>query len=634
MMNRMKMILSALLMVLVFLQGPAVADGNLHLKFMLPHTGYYPILGPGGVALDSSGNFYVADIATNSILKISSAGVLLATWGGRGSGNGKFNQPYGVAVDSTGQHVYVADCGNNLIQQFTYDAGSGAYTFTSQCDGTVSSSSFYQPKAVAVDDAGNIYVADTGYHRIVKLSYNPADQTYTSLMEWGGYGYDPGQFCYPEGVAVDSSGNVYVGDTVNNRIQKFDAGSSTWTVWGLGMGSGDGYFYYPKGVAVDSTGNVYVADYYNARVQKLDSSGTYVTKWGSSGQGDGQFTSPQGVAVNAAGTFVYVADIGNGRIEGFTYNSADGTYAYASQWRCSGSGDGQFYRPQALAADSAGNIYVADTNNNRIQKFTYDAVSGAYTYATQWGGTGTDPGQFSYPQGLAVDAAGNIFVADSGNNRIQKYDQSTTTWSIFSTSYLSGNWSHPRGVAIDAAGNVFVVDAYHYRVVKLDSSGAYQTLFGWGNSQGDGRFSNPVGVAVDRAGKVYVTDSNNQCVQKFYPNTSGGYSFETSWGFVGSYGISGHGDGQLSGPSGVAVDHSGYVYVADTYNYRVQKFTASGNFRGAWNGFNPGNGQFYGLSGMAAAGGNLYVADAAASSVLIFSAPNSIPQVLDLLLDP
>ena len=140
-------------------------------------------------------------------------------------------------------------------------------------------------------------------------------------------------------------------------------------------------------------------------------------------------------------------------------------------------------------------------------------------------------------------------------------------------------------------------------------------------------------MAVDPAGNVYVTDFNNQRVETFYRNTSGGYNFLTQWGFVGSPGIGGSGDGKFNGPTGVAVDRSGKVYVTDTYNYRIQKFTASGDFRGAWNSFYPGAGQFYGLSGVAAAGGNLYTVDQSASRVLIFSAPTASLPMLTLLLD-
>jgi tripartite motif-containing protein 71 len=631
MVTRVKVIIAALLFMLIFPQALIANTGSLYLKAALPSTGYYPILGPGGVALDNSGNFYIADITSNSIVKISAAGVLLTTFGGGGGGSGKFNLPYSVAVDGAGQHVYVADSGNNLIQHFTYDAGSGIYTFDSQCDGTVSSASFYQPRAVAVDGAGNIYVADYGNHRIVELVYDSTSHTYTCPHEWGsGYGSSLGQFAYPEGVAADASGNIYVGDTQNNRLQKYDG--SNWTAYGS-YGSGDGYFNYPKGVAVDGAGNIYVADNQNYRLQKLSSSGAYVTQWGVYGKSDGQFLDVRGVAVNAAGTIVYAADIGNPRVQSFSGSGS--TYSYANQWACSGSGNGQFKNPLAVAADAAGNIYVADANNNRIQKFTYDAATRAYTYYCTWGGpaAGTNAGQFWSPCGVALDAAGNIFVSDTANNRIQKYNVNSSSWSIFSTGYTIGgatyHWSSPRGIALDAAGNLFVVDNGHYRVEKLDASGTWLASFGWGPSQGDGRFSYPVGLALDRAGNVYVADSNNQCIQKFSPNGAGGYSFATSWGFMNNtYGWGGSGDGFVNNPQGVAVDRAGFVYVADYSNRRVQKFTTAGKFRGAFASFTPGDGSFYGPYGIGGANGNIYVTDSTASRVYVFSAPSPMPQIL------
>ncbi|PYE61986.1 NHL repeat-containing protein, partial [Aneurinibacillus soli] len=121
-----------------------------------------------------------------------------------------------------------------------------------------------------------------------------------------------GEFNSPKGIAVDSSGNVYVVDTNNNRIQKFDSSGTYVTQWGSD-GSGDGQFSYPQGIAVDSSGNVYVVDSNNKRIEKFDSSGTYITKWGSYGSGDGQFSYPQGIAVDSSGN-VYVADTNNNRI--------------------------------------------------------------------------------------------------------------------------------------------------------------------------------------------------------------------------------------------------------------------------------------------------------------------------------
>jgi len=200
------------------------------------------------------------------------------------------------------------------------------------------------------------------------LSGSVSAQEYTFVSKWGSYGSGDGQFYYPNGVAVDSSGNVYAVDRHNYRIQKFTSDGTFITKWGS-WGSGDGQFRYPQGVAIDSSGNVYVADTHNNRIQKFTSDGTFLTKWGGCwGSGDGQFRYPQGVAVDSSG-FVYVTDIWNNRIQKFT---SDG--GFITKWGSYGSGDGQFYRPHGVAVDTSGNVYVADLSNYRIQKFAPSVV--------------------------------------------------------------------------------------------------------------------------------------------------------------------------------------------------------------------------------------------------------------------
>ncbi len=264
---------------------------------------------------------------------------------------------------------------------------------------------FSFPYGIAVDTkTGNVYVADTDNHRI---------QVFTStggyIMKWGSYGSGNGQFSYPSGVSVDGSGNVYVADTSNNRIQVFTSTGGFITKWGS-RGSGNGEFYGPYGVSVDGSGNVYVADYGNDRIQKFSSTGEYITQWGSYGSGDGQFYGPYGVSVDSSGN-VYVADTDNHRIQVFT-----STGGYIMKWGSYGSGDGEFNGPSGVSVDSSGNVYVADTDNHRIQVFT--STGG---FITKWGSRGSGNGQFSYPSGVSVDGSGNVYVADTSNHRIQKF---------------------------------------------------------------------------------------------------------------------------------------------------------------------------------------------------------------------
>ena len=210
---------------------------------------------------------------------------------------------------------------------------------------------------------------------------------------------------------------------IKTASRKFSPDGIFMTNWGFegaepwNPPSEDGQFYYPRGVAVDRSGNVYVADTGNNRIQKFSPWGWFLTKWGSEGSGDGQFENPSGVAVDGSGN-VYVADTDNHRIQKF---SSDGVFL--TKWGGSkGSGDGQFDYPRGIAVDGNGNVYVADTGNHRIQKFNSEGV-----FLTKWGSYGSEDGQFDYPQGVAVDRSGNVYVADSRNNRIQKFTYPDST---------------------------------------------------------------------------------------------------------------------------------------------------------------------------------------------------------------
>jgi sugar lactone lactonase YvrE len=183
--------------------------------------------------------------------------------------------------------------------------------------------------------------------------------------------------------------------------------------WGS-AGTGEGQFDVPADVAVDSSGNVYVADRDNHRIQKFTADGEFLLQWGSQGTGEGQLFFPRGVAVDSSDN-VYVADPGNERIQKFT---ADGEFLL--QWGSAGSGEGQFDNPAGVGVDSSGNVYVTDFNNHRIQKFTADGE-----FLAQWGSAGSDEGQFSFPVGVAVDSSDNVYVADPGNSRIQKFGIAT-----------------------------------------------------------------------------------------------------------------------------------------------------------------------------------------------------------------
>ncbi|MDO8872830.1 MAG: hypothetical protein Q7V05_08900 [Methanoregula sp.] len=286
-----------------------------------------------------------------------------------------------------------------------------------------------------------------------------AAETYTFVTKWGTRGYQEGQFDELHGIAVDSSGNVYVaGGYPMDLIQKFSSTGIFLTKWTPGG--------YHMAIAVDSSGNAYVTDFTNQQIRKFSSTGTLLTKWGSLGSGDGQFRNPWDVAVDSSGN-VYVADSKNHQIQKF---SSTGTFL--TKWGSLGSGDGQFNLPIGVAVDSSGNVYVADNRNQRIQKF-----SSTGTFLMKWGTSGSGDGQFSNPMGVAVDSSGNVYVTDTDNTEI--------------------------GIN---------------RIQKFSSTGTFLTKWGTGGS-GDGQFFQPIGVAVDSSGNVYVADSLNYRIQKFAPQT-------------------------------------------------------------------------------------------------------------------
>jgi streptogramin lyase len=276
------------------------------------------------------------------------------------------------------------------------------------------------------------------------------------LTKWGTQGSGNGQFQSAIGVAVDGSGNVFVSDFTNNRIQKFTDTGTYLTQWGS-AGSGDGQFANPYGVAVDGSGNVYVTELTGNRIQKFTDTGTYLTQWGSTGSGDGQFSNPTGIAVDGGGN-VFVADQSNARIQKFT-----DTGGFLTKWGSAGSGDGQFNNVNGIAVDGAGNVFVGEFSGNRVQKFMSDG-----TFVAKWGSSGSGDGQFNEPVGVAVDGSGNVFVAERNGSRIQKFTNAgafITKWGSFGSG--DGEFFNPAHLIVDGTGNVFVTDNANFRIQKF-----------------------------------------------------------------------------------------------------------------------------------------------------------------------
>ena len=305
----------------------------------------------------------------------------------------------------------------------------------------------------------------------------------------------------------------------------------------------------------------------------------FLAKWGNSGIAPGEFDVPDGVAVDPAG-HVYVADRENNRIQKFTSsgrllavwgrNGGDGSLGLAP---------GEFNGPYGVAVDGRGLVYVLDSRNNRVQKF----ASGG-TFLAMWGRNGGDgsygslPGELADPRGIDVDRRGFVYVADHGNHRIQKFSPEGRVTAVWgrnggdgSAGAGPGEFNQPRGVTVDSAGNIYVAEKANHRIQKLAPDGAYVTWWGRNGGAGGGdaaigdaagEFNLPYDVAVDERDHVYVTDTSNTRVQKFSSHGR----------FLLALGGPGTADGRFHEPYGVATDCRSNIYVTEEGNDRVQKF--------------------------------------------------------------
>ena len=287
------------------------------------------------------------------------------------------------------------------------------------------------PKSVALDRNCNLYLVDSETSHVVKLS--PGGET---LATWGSDGRGPGQFHRPAAVAVDADGNVYVADSGNDRIQILSPSGDPIAVWqnclpgsnpcSPAPGQAPGQFFDPEGIAIDGQGNVYVSEVTNNRIQKLNRDGTSQAVFGGpQGAAPGQFNAPFGLSLDRVGN-LYVADLNNNRVQKLSPRGDP----LATFGTGSGAGNGQLVQPRGVAVDAAGNVYVSDTQNHRVEAFGPD---GGFT--GQWRRCEDDPticqfpnsgggaGEFFYPHGLVSDAASDVYVADTSNNRVQRLIQ-------------------------------------------------------------------------------------------------------------------------------------------------------------------------------------------------------------------
>jgi streptogramin lyase len=561
---------------------------------------------PSGVVIDVSGNLYVVDQLNHKIRKISPAGVV-STFAGSGSSGAtndvgtaaSFNQPRGLAIDASG-NIYVADSGNNKIRKITSAgvvstlAGTGSQGSN---DGVGSSATFDEPYGVAVDTAGNVYVADTDNNKIRKISTSGDVST---LAGSGSSGNTNGvgtaaSFNQPRGLAVDTAGNVYVADYGNDKIRKITPSGAVSTFAGF-------YLFAPHGLAIDASGNIYVVD--SDKIRKISPSGDVSTLagvifYGSKDKdGDGlnaSFNEPYGVAVDASGN-LYVADTNNHKIRKIVFTQTISCEDVSTFAGTGGTGDANgagasatFHFPAGLVVDASDNIYVADSNSNKIRKISPSGDVSTFAGSGSQGDTDgvSSSASFRNPYGLAIDASGNIYVADANNYKIRKINPSGVVSTLAgSGSYgdteglgSSASFKRPEGLAVDSSGNIYVSDRNGHKIRKISPAGLVSTLAGTGSigdTDGVGSsasFNYPRGIAIDSSDNIYVADEQNHKIRMVTP--SGVVSTFAGTGSQGS--IDGAGaSATFFVPYGVALDSSGNVYVAEYANHKIRKITPSG----------------------------------------------------------
>jgi sugar lactone lactonase YvrE len=423
------------------------------------------------------------------------------------------------------------------------------------------------PHAMTIDSAGNVYLLDAINNQVGKF-----DKNGKFLTKWGIAGYSDGQLNNPNGITIDSAGNLYIADTANNRIQKFDKNGKFLTKWGK-SGVGDGLLNNPKGIAVDTAGNLYIADTANNRIQKFDKNGKFLTKWGTYGDGDGQFRSPSAIAIDTTGN-LYVLDADT-LGAAFSYDGwvkkFDSNGKFLTKWDVG-------YSAKGITVDNTNNVYIISTTDYLIQKFDSNGK-----LLSRGGIYGSADGQFVEPVGVAVDSSANLYVIDINynlNQRVEKFDSSgnfLSKWLTYGDS--DGQFEYPTGIAIDSKGFLYVTETginQNQRVEKFDSSGNFLfkwLTYGYSNAQ----FEYPNGIAIDNAGNVYVADLLSPYIKKFDNNGK----------FLSKWSIS-HSD--YYNITGIAVDKQGFVYIAKittihpspSQSTQVEIFDSSGKSLASW----------------------------------------------------
>lgn len=517
---------------------------------------------PTGLALSADGaSLYVADTGNQRIRKVATSdGQTVAVVSGVG-----LVTPLGLALSGDGTALYIADKGAHVVRRITLNAASGTFvsiaTLAGQSgtsggvDGTGTAARFDEPTGLAVSAGGLVYVTDANGCLIRRI--DPTTAAVTTLA--GAYRQTgstnatgaAARFTIPTGLLWQpgtggAPGRLLLADNLNSQIRALDLSTLAVTTLagrdplrgGAEDGTGAGArFDAPRDIARDAAGNLYLTDRDNHLIRKITPVGVVTTMAGvadsigsadaPSGPGSSaRFNTPSGIAVKADGSVIYVADRENHTIRQITAAGVVTTLAGTAGLAGAENGTGaaaRFNQPSSLALDSAGNLYVADFSNHAIRKITPGGV--VTTLAGALGLQGYTEGlgslaRFKFPVGLCVTATGEVFVADRDNGVIRKLVVNPTTEAVEVSTYVTG-LAIPYDVAVDGSGRLYVLDYLRHLVYRKDSAGApLQEMLGSlgqpGASDGianAGRLRNPEGLTVDAAGNVFIADTGNDTVR-------------------------------------------------------------------------------------------------------------------------